>query len=104
MKIMNFIKEKKDAFRQAQNKRDAAELQKLRKERIEQEGRANLIKLKDKEKERIKKAREVRINDLKKRFGAPQTLKNSKAVPKKESKLGNGFGQGINPAFTIGKK
>jgi hypothetical protein len=104
MRILDFIKEKKDQFRQRQDERDAKQLQKMRKQRLKEEGRARIIKLKDKERKKIKKAREVQMNDLKRRFGAPNILKNSKAVPKKESKLGNGFGQGINPAFSIGKK
>lgn len=104
MRIMELIKEKKKAFSESQNKRAAEQLQNLKKKREREEGKARLIKLKNKEQERIKKAREVRLNDLKKRFGAPAPLKKSKAVPKKEGKLGNGFGQGINPAFNIGKK
>jgi len=103
MNIRSYIEEKKSSFRQRQNERDAKELQRLRKTRLAEEGRANIIKAKQKEKDRIKKARETKLDDLRRRFGVPEKLKGSKALPKKENKLGKGFGQGINPAFNIGK-
>lgn len=99
MNIFKMIEEKKTAFRQAQNKRDAQELRRLKRKREVEEGRARLIKLKEQERNRIKKARETRKNELKRRFGA--------VIPKqkpKEKEKRRVFGEGINPAFSLGKK
>ncbi len=108
---MSYIKEKKDSFRQSMNNRDAREVKKLKKTRLEQEGRANIIKAKAKEKERISKAKEINLNDLKRRVMGGGVLKGKTAVPKKnlkprkteQLKPRRQFGEGINPAFGLGK-
>lgn len=102
MSIMTFIQEQKDGFRQRQNLKDAKELQSLRNRRLQEEGRSKIIMAKEKEKARIKKAESLNY-DMKRILGFSGKVKGSKVIPKKEIKPRREFGEGINPAFGLGR-
>lgn len=112
MNILGKIREAKADFSQKQNMKAAENLQILKKKREREEGKANLIKLQNKERDRIKEARQVRFNDVRRKFGVPEPIQTSKAVPKKKKmkkrtslmpekkeEKKRAFGEGINPAF-----
>ena len=92
-KVKEMIDQKKTELREYQNKRDAHELQKLRKERITQEGRARLRNTRLKEMNRIEKARADQ-----KKFKEEVDIFGRRKKKKKEEKRRE-FGSGINPAF-----
>ena len=86
-------------YRAEINKSKAVELQRLKKKRERLEGEARLKKLKDKELGRIEKARSRTRKDLNNRYNKPTRIKGSN----KKTEPSRRFGEGINPAFGLGK-
>lgn len=98
-----------DFFKKRDNKSRAATLQGLRKERLKTEGKAKLIKLEEKEKDRISKARETIKQDsplYKARAKLKTNFDNQKK--RKGMKVGGGeklrLGGKPGGAFSLGGK
>jgi hypothetical protein len=108
-KVREKISAAKASFSKQQNERSAGRLQKLKTERVKQEGKVRLAKAEMKERTRIQSAKDTRkkVNkDRYQRIAKQFSISDKKGKKKEEKKsgsLGGGLGSGINPAFGLGK-